>query len=151
MALDELEVDPTQIPVAARPPRAAGALAGLLAGAIAVGIGSLVAGIIEVRTPIDAVGTQVIDHAPVWLIDLGKRWFGTGDKAALRFGIYRDPRCRRRPARHRLDPPPVDRRGRHRRVRRVRVVCRGSACPTSRPRTFLPSLLGSLAGIVAPV
>ena len=49
------------------------ALAGLLAGAIAVGVGSLVAGIIEVRTPIDAVGTQVIDHAPVWLIDLGKR------------------------------------------------------------------------------
>ncbi len=53
-----------------------------------IGIGWLVAGIIEVRSPIDAVGTQVIDHAPVWLIDLGKQWFGTGDKDALRVGIY---------------------------------------------------------------
>ena len=148
MALDELEVDPTQIPRAARPPRAAGALAGLLAGAIAVGIGSLVAGIIEVRTPIDAVGTQVIDHAPVWLINLGKRWFGTGDKDALRFGIYLILGV----AAALLGIASIRRRW----IGVVGIAAFGlfgMVCalgladePTS---TFLPSLLGSLAGIVA--
>ena len=83
----ELEVDPAKTTPAARPPRWAAALAGLIAGAVAVTVGSLVAGIIDVRSPIDAVGTQVINHAPVWLIDLGKQLFGTGDKAALRTGI----------------------------------------------------------------
>ena len=39
------------------------------------------------RAPIDAVGEQVIDHAPSWLIETGKDLFGTGDKAALRVGI----------------------------------------------------------------
>ncbi len=83
-----LEVDPAApVRPEPRPPRWAAALAGLLAGACAVAIGALVAGIIEARAPIDAVGEQVIDHGPSWLIETGKDLFGTGDKAALRVGI----------------------------------------------------------------
>jgi DMSO/TMAO reductase YedYZ molybdopterin-dependent catalytic subunit len=83
----ELEVDPAKVRPTPAAPKWAAALAGLLAGASAVVVGTLVAGIIDVRSPIDAVGTQVINHAPVWLIDVGKQVFGTGDKAALRTGI----------------------------------------------------------------
>lgn len=83
----ELEVDETKLPAVAPAPRAAAGLAGLLAAAVAIAVGSLVAAIIEVRSPIDAVGEQVIDHAPSWLIELGKNAFGTDDKTALRIGI----------------------------------------------------------------
>ena len=68
------------------PPRFA-ALAGLVAGALAVTIGMLIAAITEVVSPIDAVGSEVIDRAPVWLKDLAIEWFGTNDKLALRIGI----------------------------------------------------------------
>ena len=64
-----------------------GAVAGLVAGAVAVTIGMLVAGIIEVVSPIDAVGSTFIDHVPAWLKELAIRWFGTNDKFALRVGI----------------------------------------------------------------
>ncbi len=67
--------------------RWAGAGAGLIAGAVAVTLGMLVAAIIKVTSPIDAVGSTVIDHVPPWLKDLGIRWFGTNDKTALRIGI----------------------------------------------------------------
>jgi len=150
VALDELEVDPTQLRPPARPPRASGALAGLLAGAVAVGVGSLVAGIIDVRSPIDAVGTQVIDHAPLWLIDLGKRWFGTGDKDALRLGIYVILGV----AAALLGIVSLRRRW----IGVVGIAAFGlfgMVCALDLPdeptSTFLPSLLGSLAGTVALV
>jgi DMSO/TMAO reductase YedYZ molybdopterin-dependent catalytic subunit len=143
----ELEVDPTRVR-STRPPRRAGALAGLLAGAVAVGVGALVAGIIDVRSPIDAVGTQVIDHSPVWLIDLGKQLFGTGDKGALRVGIYVILAI----VAAALGVAAVRRRW-------IGVVGIGAfgvfgmVCALGLPdepgSTFLPSLLGALAGIAA--
>src|SRR6478736_2371266 len=64
-----------------------GALAGLVAGAVAVTTGMLVAGILDVVSPVDAVGSEFIDRVPPWLKDLAIQWFGTNDKLALRAGI----------------------------------------------------------------
>ncbi len=69
-------------------PRRYGALAGLVAGAVAVTTGMLVAGIIDVVSPIDAVGSEFIDRVPPWLKELAIQWFGTNDKMALRVGIF---------------------------------------------------------------
>ena len=85
--MTEPEIDLRKVPAAVLPSRWVGAGAGLVAGAIAVTFGMLVAAIIEVTSPIDAVGSTVIDHVPAWLKDLGIRWFGTNDKTALRIGI----------------------------------------------------------------
>ena len=69
------------------PPRRYGAVAGLVAGAVAVTTGMLAAGVIDVVSPIDAVGSEFIDRVPPWLKELAIRWFGTNDKLALRVGI----------------------------------------------------------------
>lgn len=62
-------------------------LAGLAAGALALGIGELVGAFFApVPGPVVAVSNQVIESAPLWLIDLGKNLFGTGDKVALLVG-----------------------------------------------------------------
>ena len=68
-------------------PRGYGAIVGVVAGAVAVTIGTLAAGVIDVVSPIDAVGSEFIDRVPPWLKDLAIRWFGTNDKLALRTGI----------------------------------------------------------------
>jgi sulfite oxidase len=47
----------------------------------------LVAGIIDVVSPIDAVGSEFIDRVPPWLKEMAIQWFGTNDKLALRIGI----------------------------------------------------------------
>ncbi len=83
------EVDPNA-PRAPQPtawPRWAAAAAGLAAGAVAVTVGMLVAAIIDVVSPIDAVGSEVIDRVPKWLKNLAIDLFGTNDKTALRVGI----------------------------------------------------------------
>lgn len=67
--------------------RAQGAIAGLVCGALAVGVGMLAAALTGVASPIDAVGSEVIDAAPRWLKELAIQWFGTADKVALRIGI----------------------------------------------------------------
>jgi DMSO/TMAO reductase YedYZ molybdopterin-dependent catalytic subunit len=77
--------EPTSEP--APTPRPYGTLAGLVAGAVAVTAGMLVAGIIDVVSPIDAVGSEFIDRVPPWLKELAIQWFGTNDKLALRTGI----------------------------------------------------------------
>ena len=76
---------PTVVP--APIPRTYGALAGVVAGAVAVTTGMLVAGIIDVVSPIDAVGSEFIDRVPPWLKEMAIQWFGTNDKLALRVGI----------------------------------------------------------------
>ncbi len=68
-------------------PRLYGTVAGLVAGAVAVTAGMLIAGIIDVVSPIDAVGSEFIDRVPPWLKELAIQWFGTNDKLALRIGI----------------------------------------------------------------
>ena len=65
-----------------------GAVAGLVAGAVAVSVGMFTAGVIDVVSPIDAVGSEFIDRVPPWLKELAIQWFGTNDKLALRIGIF---------------------------------------------------------------
>jgi DMSO/TMAO reductase YedYZ molybdopterin-dependent catalytic subunit len=71
-----------------RPPRRIGALAGLITGALAVAVGMLLAAITNVVSPIDAVGSEVIDRVPRWVKEFAIRTFGTNDKIALRVGIF---------------------------------------------------------------
>ncbi|MEY4173300.1 MAG: hypothetical protein RI900_465, partial [Actinomycetota bacterium] len=62
-------------------------MAGLVAGGLATATGELVASITNTASPIESVGSAVIDRAPAWL----ERWaidtLGTWDKVALRLGI----------------------------------------------------------------
>jgi DMSO/TMAO reductase YedYZ molybdopterin-dependent catalytic subunit len=62
-------------------------IAGIVAGGLALAVGAAVAAITQVVSPIDAVGSEVIDRAPRWLKELAISWFGTADKTALRIGI----------------------------------------------------------------
>lgn len=80
------EVDPSARP-APSPRRLAAAVGGLAAGAVAVAVGMLGAAVLEVDSPVDAVGGAFIDRTPVWLRELAIDWFGTDDKLALRVGI----------------------------------------------------------------
>lgn len=68
-------------------PRWAGPVAGLVAAATAVCIGWLTAAVIDVVSPLDAVGSEFIDHTPRWLKNLAIDLFGTNDKLALRVGM----------------------------------------------------------------
>jgi sulfite oxidase len=68
-------------------PRWAGPVAGLIAAATAVCVGWLVAAVIDVVAPLDAVGSEFIDHTPRWLKNLAIDLFGTNDKLALRVGM----------------------------------------------------------------
>ncbi len=70
------------------PNRAYAALAGLLAGALAIAVSIFIAGITELVSPIDAVGSTVIDHTPLGLREWAIREFGTNDKLVLRIGTY---------------------------------------------------------------
>ncbi|MGN6245632.1 MAG: sulfite oxidase [Motilibacteraceae bacterium] len=81
---------PVDEPGAERPPsrRRLGALAGLLAAALAVGAGELVAALLgRTSSPVVAVGGAFIDATPRWLKDFAVSTFGTNDKTALLVGI----------------------------------------------------------------
>ncbi len=83
-------IDVTPQPASTDPaptPRLYGTVAGLVAGGVAVTTGMLIAGIIDVVSPINAVGSEFIDRVPPWLKELAIQWFGTNDKLALRIGI----------------------------------------------------------------
>jgi len=65
-----------------------GAIAGLLAGAVAVGAGQLVAGITGAGgSPVVAVGQLQIDFTPPALKNFAIREFGSHDKLVLVSGI----------------------------------------------------------------
>ena len=69
--------------------RLRGALAGLVAGGVALAVGELVAGIGSTqRAPVIAVGDMVIDAVPRPVKDFAIDTFGTNDKVALLVGIY---------------------------------------------------------------
>ena len=68
-------------------PRWAGPVAGLVAAATAVCVGWLVAAMLDGVAPLDAVGSEFIDHTPRWLKNLAIDLFGTDDKVALRVGM----------------------------------------------------------------
>jgi DMSO/TMAO reductase YedYZ molybdopterin-dependent catalytic subunit len=63
------------------------ALAGVIAGAVALGVGELIAGFLA-PTPslVTGVANRVIEESPAWLTDFGKRTFGTNQKTALVIG-----------------------------------------------------------------
>lgn len=82
------EVDPNAPRSQPAPaPRWVGPLSGLLAAAVAVGVGLLVAAFLDVNSPLDAVGSEFIDRTPKWLKIRAIDWFGTNDKFALRVGV----------------------------------------------------------------
>ena len=64
------------------------AVSGILCGALGVGVGLLVAGILGVVGPTDAVGSEVIDRSPLWLTRWAIDTFGTADKFVLRLGVH---------------------------------------------------------------
>jgi DMSO/TMAO reductase YedYZ molybdopterin-dependent catalytic subunit len=71
-----------------KPNRAAGALIGVLSGAVAIGVSQLVAAAVgSGSSPIFAVGATAIDAAPEWLKRFAIETFGASDKAALLTGI----------------------------------------------------------------
>jgi DMSO/TMAO reductase YedYZ molybdopterin-dependent catalytic subunit len=69
--------------------RTRGAIAGVVAGGVALAVGELVAGIGATRNaPVIAVGDAVIDAVPRPVKDFAIDTFGTNDKVALLVGIY---------------------------------------------------------------
>jgi len=79
----------TDVPTRTSPSRAAGALVGLLAAGVTVGVGELVAALVRpAASPVIAVGNRFIVLTP----EPVKRWaikqFGTDDKHVLLTGIY---------------------------------------------------------------
>jgi DMSO/TMAO reductase YedYZ molybdopterin-dependent catalytic subunit len=73
---------------AARRRAGLGAITGVLAAAVALGVGQLVAGLTGANgSPVVAVGQLQIDHTPVWLKDFAISEFGSDDKLALVIGI----------------------------------------------------------------
>jgi DMSO/TMAO reductase YedYZ molybdopterin-dependent catalytic subunit len=64
-----------------------GALAGLLAAALALGVGELVAGVnARLASPVEAVASEIIDRAPRPVERFAIETFGTNDKLALVVG-----------------------------------------------------------------
>lgn len=89
MTVHEIDLDAPHAPRVAPPaaPGWMGVVAGLVAGAVAVTSGMLLAAVMDVASPLDDVGSSFIDRTPHWLKDLAIDWFGTNDKRALRVGM----------------------------------------------------------------
>ena len=67
---------------------ALGALAGVVAAVVALGVAELIAGLRAVwRSPVIDVGDRVVDNVPPFLKDFAIEKFGTNDKLALLVGI----------------------------------------------------------------
>ncbi len=81
----------TPLPAADRPPppsTLAGAAAGVLTAAVAMGIGQLAAGLtVPEASPVVAVGQAAIDLTPLPVKDFAISTFGANDKNALLAGI----------------------------------------------------------------
>ncbi len=88
MTRAEADIEPTIAP-ATEPHRwGVGALVGLLSGAVALGVAQLAAGLFGgASSPMIAVGGMAIDATPPWLKDFAIREFGANDKRALLIGI----------------------------------------------------------------
>ncbi|HUF32668.1 MAG TPA: molybdopterin-dependent oxidoreductase [Acidimicrobiales bacterium] len=70
-----------------RPPAVRAAAAGLVVAAVAVGVAELAAGVLGLRSPVVAVGDQVVLGVPEAVKALAIGWFGTANKVALVVGI----------------------------------------------------------------
>ena len=82
------EPDILEQPATERPPTRwwQGAIAGLLAAAVALGVAELVGALLDIESPIVAVGGWVIDHVPPFVKTFAIETFGTNDKPALIVG-----------------------------------------------------------------
>ena len=81
-------VAPVRTPSRAPVSRIFALMAGLIAGALALGVAELVASFSRSwRSPITDVGNRVVDNVPNSVKDLAIRWFGESDKVALQIGI----------------------------------------------------------------
>lgn len=85
---DPPEIDPGALLASPPPRRWPNVVAGLVAGGLAVMVGVLVAAMIAVVSPIDAVGSAFVDRTPAWLKDWAVERFGTNNKSVLQTGIY---------------------------------------------------------------
>lgn len=70
-----------------RPPRWIGSVIGLIASALAVASASVIASLGDATTPVRAIGSSLIDRAPLWLKNLAIDLFGSANKTALQVGI----------------------------------------------------------------
>lgn len=68
--------------------RLRGAGVGLLAAAVSLAVGEVVAGVLSTMGTVVSVGAATIDLTPPWLKDFAIRAFGTADKAVLIGGIF---------------------------------------------------------------
>ena len=84
-----MDVDPTPAASAPTDPRrAAGAVVGVLAAGVALGVADLLAAVFGPgSSPIVAVGGAAVDASPEWLKSFAIRTFGSADKMALLIGI----------------------------------------------------------------
>ena len=72
-----------------RPGRVVGAICGVLAAAVAIGIAQLLAGLsIPAASPVIAVGQAAIDLTPLPVKDWATSTFGTADKTVLLLGVF---------------------------------------------------------------
>ena len=74
---------------ARRPGRVVGAICGVLAAAVAIGIAQFLAGLsIPAASPVIAVGQAAIDLTPLPVKDWATSTFGTADKTVLLLGVF---------------------------------------------------------------
>ncbi|MFI6480037.1 molybdopterin-dependent oxidoreductase [Nonomuraea sp. NPDC050663] len=70
-------------------PAWAGAVTGLVAGAVGLGAAQVLAGFVNPASfPVVAVGDAVVDLSPAWLKDWAIRTFGENDKTVLVAGVF---------------------------------------------------------------
>ena len=120
-------------------------VAGLISAFFAVCVGTFIAVLLDVVTPLNAVGSEFIDHTPKWLKNLAIQAFGTNDKAVLKIGMLLSISCLALFA---------GLLARHKRVTGVRIIASfgifggliSAARPSQSALALVPSLLGAIFG-----
>ena len=120
-------------------------VAGLISAFFAVCVGTFIAVLLDVVTPLNAVGSEFIDHTPKWLKNLAIQAFGTNDKAVLKIGMLLSISCLALFA---------GLLARHKRVTGVSIIASfgifggliSAARPSQSALALVPSLLGAIFG-----
>ena len=120
-------------------------VAGLISAFFAVCVGTFIAVLLDVVTPLNAVGSEFIDHTPKWLKNLAIQAFGTNDKAVLKIGMLLSISCLALFA---------GLLARHKRVAGVSIIASfgifggliSAARPSQSALALVPSLLGAIFG-----
>ncbi len=120
-------------------------VAGLISAFFAVCVGTFIAVLLDVVTPLNAVGSEFIDHTPKWLKNLAIQAFGTNDKAVLKIGMLISISCLALFA---------GLLARHKRVTGVSIIASfgifggliSAARPSQSALALVPSLLGAIFG-----